>query len=395
VLEVFVDTYNQFGKAEMLSRAQNPGKEFPFLSWISSDDCLLTPNNIKYLHMFGFFVILIKKLRGVRRLKNTLYIVIPCYNEEAALPETAAVLLEKTRALIHSGKISARSRVLLVDDGSADGTWALIEKLSAETEDFTGVNFSRNRGTQNGILAGLTEARAHGADVVISTDADLQDDIDAIDWMLDEYHNGCDVVYGVRAKRDTDAFFKRFTAEAYDRLLAWLGCGVVFNHSDYRLLSARAIDALAEYGERDLFLRGVVPMLGFKSAAVSYERRARVAGETKYTFKSLANLAVNGATSLSLRPVRLVLQLGVLLTVFALALFVFSLVRLCFGYPMLNWKIILVSVWGVGGLILIGLGVVGEYAGRAYMEAKKRPRYHIDGRAGFETENSGNSEVNG
>jgi glycosyltransferase involved in cell wall biosynthesis len=333
----------------------------------------------------------------VRRLKNTLYIVIPCYNEEDALPETAAVLLEKVRALTQRGKISDRSRVLFVDDGSADGTWALIEKLSAETEIFTGVKFSRNRGTQNGILAGLTEARAHGADMVISTDADLQDDLDAIDGMLGEYENGCDVVYGVRAKRETDTFLKRFTAEAYYRLLARLGCGVVFNHSDYRLLSARVIDALAEYGERDLFLRGVVPMLGFKSATVSYERRARAAGETKYTFKSLANLAANGVTSLSLRPVRLLWQLGVIMGLFALALLIFSLVTLFMGYPILNWKLILVSVWGVGGLILIGLGVVGEYAGRAYMEAKKRPRYHIESRAGLDNnlENTGNSEVDG
>jgi glycosyltransferase involved in cell wall biosynthesis len=316
-------------------------------------------------------------------MKNTLYIVIPCFNEEEALPQSAPVLQSKLTSLIAGGKISPRSKILLVDDGSRDRTWELIEQLAASTDAFLGMKLSHNRGTQNAIHAGLMAA-ARYADMAVTTDVDLQDDIDAIDLMVERYLDGCDVVYGVRSKRERDTFMKRFTAESYYKLLSCLGCDVVFNHSDFRLLSRRVIDALARYGERDLFLRGVVPMIGFKTATVEYERYARVAGETKYTFKSLLSLAANGATSLSLRPLRLVLQLGIFTLIVAALFFAFALVRHFMGYSILGYKLTVLVILAVGGLNLTGLGVVGEYAGRAYMEAKKRPRYFIESAAGFD-----------
>ncbi|WP_073080366.1 glycosyltransferase family 2 protein [Sporobacter termitidis] len=316
-------------------------------------------------------------------MNNTLYIVVPCYNEEEVLRETASRLRGKMRALISAGKISGGSRVLFVNDGSRDKTWEMIRALSAEDALFTGVALSRNRGHQNALLAGLMTARGR-ADMVVSMDADLQDDVDAVDRMVDEYLSGADVVYGVRNKREKDAFLKRFTAEGYYKLLDAMGVEVVFNHADYRLLSARALDALSQYGERNMFIRGIIPMLGYKTATVTYERGERFAGESKYPLKKMLALASDGVYSLSMKPLRFITGLGVTLLVLAAALLIYAIVRLCMGYTILDWKIVTISVWGVGGLILLALGIIGEYVGRAYMELKGRPRYHIGETVGLD-----------
>lgn len=317
-------------------------------------------------------------------MKNRLYIVVPCYNEEEVLRETAMRLKEKLLKLISEGKTAEDSRIMFVDDGSKDRTWQMIRELSRENRIFTGVSLSRNRGHQNALLAGLMTAREK-ADMVVSMDADLQDDINAVDKMVEEYLSGADVVFGVRNKRDKDTFFKRFTAEGYYKLLSTMGCEVVFNHADYRLLSRRALDALSQYGEQNMFLRGIVPMLGYKTAKVAYERGERFAGESKYPLKKMLALASDGIISLSMRPLRLISWLGVTLLCMAAALLIYSVVRLCMGVTLLNWKIITISIWGVGGLILTSLGILGEYIGRAYFELKRRPRYHIGETAGLDS----------
>lgn len=312
-------------------------------------------------------------------MNNTLYIIIPCYNEEEALPLTGRAMLEKLQGLISDGKISPSSRILLVDDGSRDGTWRVIERLAEEHPEYCGVKLSGNRGTQSAIMAGVDVARRF-ADMAVTTDADLQDDINAIDKMVEEYLGGSDVVYGVRSKRETDAFWKRFTAEAYYKLLALLDCGVVYNHSDFRLLSRRAMNALSEYPERDLFIRGVVPRLGFRSSVVTYERRERRAGETKYTARSLIKLALTGVVSLTLKPLRLIIYLGAAMLAVSAAIFIASLVTGVYG-----WRLVMSSVWFVGGVATFAVGVVGEYVGRIYTEVKRRPRYHIETLAGVDT----------
>ena len=322
---------------------------------------------------------------------KTLYIVIPCYNEEAALPQTSEVMLQKLTQLRGEGKISERSRIVLIDDGSADSTWAFIVGLSERHTEYVGLRLSRNRGTQNAIMAGHDYALAHDADAVITTDADLQDDVSAIDRMVDELNNGADVVYGVRSKRAKDSFAKRYTAERFYKVMDWLGAGTVNNHSDFRALSRRALTALAEYSERDMFIRGIVPMLGFNTAVVEYERSERNAGETKYTAGSLMKLAITGATSLSVKPLRMISVVGIAMLAFAVITFVAALLGVIVrGYPMLNWKIITTTIWFVGGIITLALGVVGEYVGRAFSEAKNRPRYHI-----FETCENATSEATG
>ena len=307
---------------------------------------------------------------------NTLYIVVPCYNEEEVLRETAKQLKGKITALIDSGKVSQDSKIVFVDDGSRDRTWEIIEELCAGDKVFAGITLSHNRGHQNALLAGLMSVR-HEADMVISMDADMQDDIGAVDEMVDEYLRGCDIVYGVRSKRERDSFFKRVTAEGYYKLLAALGCKIVFNHADYRLMSARALEALSEYGEQSLFLRGIIPMLGFKTAVVEYERGERFAGESKYPLGKMLALAADGVTSLSLRPLRFITWAGVVSVFIAFALLIYSIVTLFMGQQILNWKIITISIWGMGGIILLAIGLLGEYIGRAYMEVKRRPRYNI------------------
>ena len=315
-------------------------------------------------------------------MSTVLYIVVPCYNEEEVLPETSARLGEKLSALYEEGRVSSKSRVLFVDDGSKDGTWRLIQDMNEASGVFCGVSLSHNRGHQNALLAGLMSARGR-CDCVISMDADLQDDIDAVDRMLEEYEAGSDVVYGVRSAREKDTFFKRFTAEGYYKLLKKMGCEVVFNHADYRLLSARALNALAAYGEHDLFLRGIVPMLGYQTSTVEYERGERFAGESKYPLKKMLALAFDGIFSLSMKPIRAITACGIGLLILAAALFVFSIVGVCLGYTMLNWKLLTLAMCLIGGLILCALGILGEYIGRAYIEAKKRPRYNIGDKVGL------------
>ena len=308
---------------------------------------------------------------------DTLYVVIPCYNEEEALPETARALREKMHSLINSGRISEKSRVMLVNDGSKDRTWQLIKSLHEADELFCGVCLSRNRGHQNALLAGLMTAKSR-CDLTISMDADLQDDINAVDGMLDKYNEGCQIVYGVRSSREKDSFFKRFTAEGYYKLLDSMGGEVVFNHADYRLMTKVALEALSLYGEVNLFLRGIVPMLGYKTGVVEYERGERVAGESKYPLKKMLGLASEGITSLSTKPLRAILWSGAG-TLFAdFILLVLFIVQLCAGVPFTSAKLLLLVVMLMGGLILVGLGIIGEYIGKIYLETKQRPSFIIE-----------------
>jgi glycosyltransferase involved in cell wall biosynthesis len=318
----------------------------------------------------------------VIELENTLYIVVPCYNEETVLAVTAERLRGKIKALMSAGKISDGSRIVFVDDGSRDGTWGIIEGLCAGDSLFAGIRLSRNQGHQHALLAGLMAVR-NDADMAISIDADLQDDIDAIDKMVMEYESGCDIVYGVRKNRKKDGFFKRVSAKRYYKLLRSLGCDIVPGHADCRLMSSRAMAALSEYSEQRMFLRGIVPLLGFKTAIVEYERDARRGGKSKYPLKRMLSLAFDGLTALSLRPLRIVTAVGVVMLLAAAALLIWLLVSLITGRQADGWEIVMVSVWAVGGIVTLSLGVVGEYVGRAYMEAKRRPRYSIDRTAGF------------
>ncbi len=310
-------------------------------------------------------------------VNNTLYVVVPCYNEKEVLPETAKRLKQKMEALMQAGKISARSKVVFVNDGSKDGTWALISQLHEQDKLFSGVNLSRNRGHQNALLAGLMTVKEL-ADMTISMDADLQDDIDAMDAMIDQYLQGVDIVYGVRSKRKTDSFFKRFTAEAFYRLMNALGANTVFNHADYRLMSKRALQGLAEFKEVNLFLRGIVPMIGYTTATVPYERGERFAGESKYPLKKMISFAVEGITSLSVKPIRLIIGLGFVVFFISIAMLVYVLVRFFLGQTVTGWASVMASVWAIGGLLLLSVGIVGEYIGKIYLEAKARPRFLVE-----------------
>ena len=311
------------------------------------------------------------------RADNTLYVVVPCYREEAVLPETAKRLGAKLRGLIAEGKISDRSRALFVNDGSKDRTWEIIQALHAEDHLFSGVNLSRNRGHQNALLAGLTTA-ARFADVTISMDADLQDDINAMDRMLDAYHAGCDVVYGVRSSRKTDTFFKRFTAEAFYKLMRGMGVDIVFNHADYRLMSRRAVEGLCEFEEVNLFLRGMVPLVGFISTTVEYERAPRFAGESKYPLKKMLAFALDGITSFSVKPLRLILSVGLVIFLLSIVMLLWTLIRRIAGHTVTGWASLMWSIWMIGGIQLLSLGVIGEYIGKIYSETKRRPRFIIE-----------------
>ena len=310
-------------------------------------------------------------------MNNTLYIVVPCYNEEEVLPETSKRLKAKVESLVSAGKISADSRIMFVNDGSRDRTWELIAQLHASDPVFSGVNLTRNRGHQNALLAGLMTARDR-CDMAVSMDADLQDDVDAVDAMVDKFHAGCDVVYGVRSSRKKDSFFKRFTAEGFYRVMNFLGAETVFNHADYRLLSRRALDGLAEFKEVNLFLRGVVPMIGYTTATVEYERGERFAGESKYPLKKMLSFAMEGITSLSTKPIRYITLLGFLIFFVAIVMLIYSVVRWAMGHTILGWASVMCSVWAIGGLILLSLGVIGEYIGKIYLETKARPRFLIE-----------------
>lgn len=307
---------------------------------------------------------------------NTLYIVVPCYNEEAVLPETAKRLRAKLEALVSQGQISPQSRVLFVNDGSKDNTWSIIAALHRDCPLFSGVDLTRNRGHQNALLAGLMTAKDK-ADLVISMDADLQDDVDAVDKMIKKYHEGCDIVYGVRSSRKKDTFFKRVTAEGFYRFMNALGANVIFNHADYRLMSKAALEGLAEFKEVNLFLRGIVPMIGYTTATVEYERGERFAGESKYPLKKMIAFALEGITSLSTKPIRLITALGFLIFLVSVAMLVTFIVQWAMGMTVAGWASVICSVWAIGGLILLSLGVIGEYIGKIYLETKHRPRFLI------------------
>lgn len=308
-----------------------------------------------------------------------LYIVIPCYNEQEVLPITAPMFLEKIKALAAAGKISDDSRVLFVNDGSKDKTWEIIEELSRQDEHYIGISQSRNRGHQNAVLAGLMEAKDR-CDITISIDCDGQDDINAMDAMVDAYIDGCDVVYGVRSSRETDTFFKRFTAQSFYKFLSAMGAEVVYNHADYRLISSRALNALAEFKEVNLFLRGMVPLVGFKSTTVTYSRAERIAGESHYPLKKMIALAVDGITSLSVKPLRLITGFGVFVALISFVGVIWALVSALCGSTVAGWASMTCIVCFVSGVQLICLGIIGEYVGKIYMETKQRPRYIISKR---------------
>ncbi len=308
-----------------------------------------------------------------------LYIVIPCYNEQEVLPITAPLFLQKINDLAAAGKISPDSRVLFVNDGSKDNTWQIIRDLAAGDPHYLGICQSRNRGHQNAVLAGLMEAKDR-CDITISIDCDGQDDINAMDDMVNAYHDGCEVVYGVRSKRDTDTFFKRFTAESFYKLLNAMGAEVVFNHADYRLMSARVLQEFANFKEVNLFLRGMVPLVGFKSTAVTYERHERIAGESHYPLSKMLSLAFDGITSLSVKPIRFITGFGVLVALISFIGVIWAMAEAAMGATVSGWASTTCIICFVSGVQLICLGVIGEYIGKIYMETKARPRYIISER---------------
>ncbi len=308
-----------------------------------------------------------------------LYIVIPCYNEEAVLPVTAPMFLEKINQLVRAEKVSDQSRVLFVNDGSKDQTWPIIQALAEQDEHFIGISQSRNRGHQNALLAGLMEAKDR-CDITISIDCDGQDDINAMDDMVDEYLDGCEIVYGVRKERDTDSFFKRWTAESFYRLLGWMGGEIIFNHADYRLMSSRVLQEFEKFGEVNLFLRGMVPMVGFKSTSVYYRRNERLAGESHYPLKKMLALAFDGITSLSIKPIRIITSIGLLVAALSFLGIIWAIVGSMTGNTVSGWASTTCIICFVSGIQLLSLGVIGEYVGKTYMETKKRPRYIISER---------------
>ena len=305
-----------------------------------------------------------------------LYIVIPCYNEEEVLPVTSGLFLEKIKSLIASGKVAPESRVMFVNDGSKDRTWEIIQELAASDEHFEGVSLSRNRGHQNALLGGLMTARDR-ADITISIDCDGQDDINAMDAMVDEYLAGCDVVYGVRSKRETDTWFKLTTAEGFYKVMNALGAETVYNHADYRLLSRRALEGLAQFKEVNLFLRGLVPLVGYRSSSVYYERAERMAGESHYPLKKMLAFAFDGITSLSVKPIRLITGLGFFISLASFIGIIWVLLTKLFGVTVSGWASMACAIFFMGGVQLLCLGVIGEYIGKIYNETKARPRFII------------------
>ncbi len=321
-----------------------------------------------------------------------LYIVIPCYNEEAVLPITAPMFLQKITDLAAAGKISPESRVLFVNDGSKDKTWQIITELANSDPHYIGISQSRNRGHQNAVLAGLMEAKDR-CDITISIDCDGQDDINATDAMVDAYRDGCEIVYGVRSKRDTDTFFKRFTAEGFYKLLNAMGAEVVYNHADYRLMSARALQEFAKFKEVNLYLRGMVPLVGFKSTVVTYERHERIAGESHYPLSKMLGLAFDGITSLSVKPIRFITGFGVLVAGISFLGVVWAIIEALLGATVSGWASTTCIICFVSGVQLICLGVIGEYIGKIYMETKRRPRYIISDRTWEKAEKAGQGDT--
>ena len=306
-----------------------------------------------------------------------LYIVIPCYNEQEVLPVTSGMFLEKINSLIEKGRVAPESRVVFVNDGSKDNTWNIIQELAKSDEHFEGICLSRNRGHQNALLGGLMTVKDR-CDITISIDCDGQDDINAMDAMVDAYWDGCEVVYGVRSKRDTDTFFKRFTAEGFYKLMNWMGAQVVFNHADYRLMSSRVLNEFANFKEVNIFLRGMVPLVGFKSTSVYYERAERIAGESHYPLKKMLALAFDGITSLSVKPIRLITGFGALISVISFVGVIWAVIEAILGSTVAGWASTTSIVCFMGGIQLLCLGVIGEYIGKIYLETKQRPRYIIE-----------------
>lgn len=307
---------------------------------------------------------------------DILYLVIPCYNEEAVLHETAKQLLEKMNSMFERGMISRESKIMFVNDGSKDKTWEIIEELHASNPIYSGVKLSRNKGHQNALLAGLMTAKEK-ADMTISLDADLQDDVDVIDQMVEKYYQGNDVVYGVRSARKTDTFFKKFTAQGFYKLMQAMGVEIVYNHADYRLMSKRAMEGLSQFKEVNLFLRGIVPLIGYKSDVVTYERHERFAGESKYPLKKMLAFATDGITSFSIKPIRLITTCGILIFAISLVMLLYFLIVHFMGRTVAGWTSMIVSIWAIGGLQLLAIGIVGEYIGKIYLETKGRPRFLI------------------
>lgn len=317
--------------------------------------------------------------------KPILYIVIPCYNEEKVLPITNSMFLDKITELVQKDKISDDSRVLFVNDGSKDRTWEIIKELSEQNNHYKGICQSRNRGHQNAVLAGLMEAK-DVCDITISIDCDGQDDINAMNDMVDAYLDGCEIVYGVRSRRDTDTFFKRFTAEGFYKVLNWMGAEVVFNHADYRLVSSRVLQEFANYKEVNLFLRGMFPLVGFKSTSVYYERHERIAGESHYPLTKMLALAFDGITSLSVKPLHMITGLGCGIALLSFIGVIWSVIVALTGHAVTGWASMTSMICFIGGVQLICLGVLGEYIGKIYMEVKHRPRYIISERTGEQEE---------
>ncbi len=309
-------------------------------------------------------------------MNDILYLVIPCYNEESVLNETASQLLNIVDSMIKQEIISDKSKILFVNDGSKDKTWEMIEQLHNQNPKFCGVCLSRNKGHQNALLAGLMTAKEY-ADMVISLDADLQDDVHAIPKMVEQYNQGYEIVYGVRSSRDKDSFFKKFTAEGFYKFMKLLGVDIVFNHADYRLMSKPALNALSQFEEVNLFLRGIVPLIGFKSTTVEYERNERFAGESKYPLKKMLAFAFDGITSFSIKPIRMITWLGALIFLISLIVLIVFICLKYTGVTVSGWTSIVASIWMIGGIQMLSLGIIGEYIGKIYHETKKRPRYII------------------
>ena len=302
--------------------------------------------------------------------------VIPCYNEEEVLPETSKRLTAKLGAMIEMSLISEDSKIVFVNDGSKDRTWQLIRQYHEENPMIQGINLSRNKGHQSALLAGLMTVKEY-CDMAISMDADLQDDVDAIDQFVEKYYEGCEVVYGVRSERKTDSFFKRASAQSFYKLMLHMGVEIVYNHADYRLMSRRALDEMEGFKEVNLFLRGIVPLIGFQSGVVTYERHERFAGESKYPLKKMLNFAFDGITSFSVKPIRMVTTLGIIIFAISILMLIYFLITWCIGWTVPGWTSIVVSVWAIGGLQLLAIGIIGEYIGKIYMETKARPKFIV------------------
>lgn len=306
-----------------------------------------------------------------------LYIVIPCYNEEEVLPITSSKIIDKIHNLINKKKISTKSKICFVDDGSKDNTWNIVCELNTNNKLVSGIKLSRNKGHQNALLAGLITNKEY-ADVIISMDADLQDDIDAIDAMIDNYNNGSEIVYGVRKSRKKDSFFKRNTAQLFYKLMRFMGVDIIYNHADYRLLSKKVLNQLEKFDEVNLFLRGIIPQIGYSSSIVYYERNKRAAGKSKYPLKKMIKFAIEGITSFSIRPLKMITSIGFIMSIFSFIMLVYAISMKIIGNTVSGWTFIIVSIWMVSGIQMLSMGIMGEYIGKIYSETKKRPKYIIE-----------------